>query len=327
MKSYRYLIAVIIALLVITIVLVFKSNNSNFKNRAKEIAIQNTGRIDEIIIRSDTTSVFLRKVKGDNWKLNNTFNAKKEAVKLILGMLERFEIKGPVSRKYQAIVARKLENSGKHVEIYSGNRLIRSFFIDYDSTELQSTIYLGSGAKKPFIIKLKGYSLSDISLLFSPEIRFWRDNTLFGYQATDISAIQVEYPDKKNQSFKIVMKSGKLPELTNPFSENKIENPDYKSLHDYLYFFTNIKYQRPDSNISSSLTNKMLFATILIAGKSNDSLQVRLYKIPVNRNLKNGRDDNMNWCYGRIGNETEAVLIKYGDIDPVLREMHDFLKK
>jgi hypothetical protein len=36
---------------------------------------------------------------------------------------------------------------------------------------------------------------------------------------------------------------------------------------------------------------------------------------------------DLNQCYGKINDEEEIITIRYVDIDPILRELDDFLKK
>ncbi len=261
------------------------------------------------------------------WRLNNTFKAKKEAIDLVLNMLQRLEVAAPVPHRYKAVAAKKLQNQGEFVQIYAGNHLMRSFYIDYDTSETLRTIYLKEGSKTPFILKLKGYSLSNISLLFSPQVRFWRDNLLFNFKPSDISVIQVDYPMNPSQSFKISIQSEDWPELAKTSTGESIKRVDIEHIRHYLYYFSGIEYQLPDTGNLSLTDNDLLFAEIRITDVSDVSIQVRLYRKALKSGSGSAQEYDLYNCFGRINEEDEIISFKYVDIDPILKELNDFLKK
>src|SRR4030042_2787733 len=325
MKSLKYLLTLLMLLAIIAIVLILRNHKSTIPAAIKNVSVGNTGEINRITIRSGTNLVMLARENGD-WRLNNAFRVKKTAIDLVLNMLPRMEIVAPVPRNYQAIAAKKLENNGKHVQMYSGNHLLRSFFIGYDTSESQGSLYMKEGSQTPFFLKLKGYSLSDISLLFSPQVRFWRDNTLFNFQPSDISVIQIEYPMNQSQSFEIKILSENQPELIKTMTSEKMKDSDNKSILQYLYYFSSVEYHLPDNDSLPAIDENLLFAEIRITDISNTPVLVKLYKKVLKINHSNAQHDVLNWCYGRISDEEQIISIKYVNIDPILKELDDFLK-
>jgi hypothetical protein len=326
MKSLKYLIILLSLLLIVALTLVLTNHKSTIPATFQKVAVPNTGEISLITITSGADQIILARDNGD-WRLNNAFKAKKEAIDLLLNMLQRLEVAAPVPRRYQAIAAKKLVNQGKFVQIHTGNHLLRSFYIAYDTSETLRTIYLKEGSKTPFILKLKGYSLSDISLLFSLQVRFWRDDVLFNYKPSDISAIQVDYPLNPSQSFKISIRSENRSELVKTSTGESIKNVDNEDTRHYLYYFSGVEYQLSDTDILPVTDDDLLFAEISITDVSDTTVQVRLYR----KALKTSSDDAQKYdlyrCFGRINEENEIISVKYVDIDPILRELDDFLKK
>lgn len=326
MKSLKYLIILLSLLLIVALALVLKNHKSTIPATFQKVAVPNTGEISLITITSGADQIILARENGD-WRLNNAFKAKKEAIDLLLNMLQRLEVAAPVPRRYQAIAAKKLVNQGRFVQIHAGNHLLRSFYIAYDTSEILRTIYLKKGSKIPFILKLKGYSLSNISLLFSPQVRFWRDNILFNYKPSDISAIQVDYPMNPSQSFIISIRSENRPELVKTSTGQSIKNADNEDTRHYLYYFSGVEYQLPDTDSLPLTDDDLLFAEIRITDVSDTTIHVRLYR----KALKTSSDDTQKYdlyrCFGRINEENEIISVKYVDIDPILRELDDFLKK
>ena len=326
MKSLKYLIVFSVLLAVIAILLVLKSHKGTIPGAIKSVSVPNIDEISQINISSGVDQIKLVKENG-TWSLNDVFKVKKTAIDLVLNMLQRLEIAAPVQRDRQALIAKKLENTGRHVQIYSGNHLLRSFFIGYDTSESRSTVYMKEGSKKPYFLKLKGYSLSDISLLFSPRVRFWRDNILFNCKPAEISVIQVEYPGNQSQSFTIRINPDNKPELIKTITGEKMKNSDVNEVFHYLYYFSGISYHLPDTDSLPSMNDSLPFAEIGITDISGTQVQVKLYRKALKINSGETQQFDLYWCYGQINNEEEIVSIKYMDIDPILKELDDFLKK
>lgn len=326
MKSTRNLITLLIVLVIVAVILVLKNQKSTIPSSLKNVAVPNTHEIDKIVIRSGTDKIILGK-QNQVWKLNNSFDVKKTAIDLVLNMLQRLEITAPLPRNYQNIAAKKLENTGKHVQLFKGTQIVRSFFIDYDTTEIQGTIYMKEGSKTPFFIKLKGYSLSDISLLFTPQIRFWRNNTLFRYQPSEISGIRIDYPGNKSQSFEIDTRVKNQPELINILTGQKMQDFNYKSILDYMFYFSGFEYHTIETDSMPETDNRLHFADIRITDDSNTPVQVQLYRKARDTHSMDTQDFDLYWCYGKINDEEEIIAIQYVDIDPILRELDDFQKK
>lgn len=326
MKSLKYLIILLVLLLIVALALVLKKHKSTIPATFQKVAVPNTGEISLITITSGADQIILARENGD-WRLNNAFKAKKEAIDLVLNMLQRLEVAAPVPRRYQAIAAKKLEHQGKFVQIHEGNHLLRSFYIAYDTSETLRTLYLKEGSKTPFILKLKGYSLSNISLLFSPQVRFWRDNVLFNFKPSDISAIQIDYPMNPSQSFKISIRSENQPELVKTSTGESIKNIDNEHIRHYLYYFSGVEYHLPDTDSLPVTDDDLLFAEIRITDVSDVPVQVRLYRKALKISSGDAQKYDLYRCFGRINEEDEIISIKYVDIDPILKELNDFLKK
>lgn len=287
--------------------------------------MKNTDDIDKIAIRSDSIEILLMK-EAESWRLNNMYAVKKDAINLVLAAMQRLEIIAPIPRSYQALAAKKLENTGKFVEISAGSRIIRAFYIDYDTSEIKGTIILNHKARIPFLVKMKGFSTSNISKIFSTDFYFWRDNTLFSYQPEDIASVSISYADSRNRSFKIIYDSERQPHLINQQTGKQMNEVELKSLSDYLYYFSNINYLPSDADAVNVLATNLLIAEITIEGKKMNNITVSLYKRPLEE-ISESQKYDLNYCYGKINNEKELVLIKYFDIDPILRELNDFIKK
>jgi hypothetical protein len=91
MKSLKYLIILLSLLLIVALTLVLTNHKSTIPATFQKIAVPNTGEISLITITSGADQIILARDNGD-WRLNNAFKAKKEAIDLLLNMLQRLEL-------------------------------------------------------------------------------------------------------------------------------------------------------------------------------------------------------------------------------------------
>ncbi|MFO7656009.1 MAG: hypothetical protein R6W78_03000 [Bacteroidales bacterium] len=326
MKLSRLLLAVLAILAATAIILFFSKNSGTIHSSEKEFALKNPGEADRILIRYDTAEILLIKTDA-GWQLNNLYTAKNEAVELLLNSLQRLEAISPVPKNYQAIAAKKLENTGIHLEIYSKGRLSRSFYVDFDTSEVAGSIILNQNSKTPFFIRLKGYQGRNITGVFSTEINYWRDNILFGYRPEEIAAVAINYLTGNRKSFKILYHHNSLPQIIDAANNQVVKDPDINNAGEYLYFFSNIKYKRLPPDTSVKINNDMLFADITIKKRTNEEMTVYLYRKLTDVDKQDKKILDLNNCYAIINNEKEPVILRYYDIDPILSDLDDFIKK
>jgi hypothetical protein len=326
MKSNKYLLILLAVLTILAAILIVKNQKGTIPAGIKNVAVENTNEIDKIIIRSGTDNIILEKLDRE-WRLNHAFEVKKDAIGLFLNMLQRLEIAAPLPRDYQNIAARKLENNGRHVQLFKGNQVIRSFYIDYDTSEVKGTLYMKEGSNKPFFLKLKGYTLINISLLFTTHIKFWRDQTLFKYHPSEILEIRIEYADNQSRSFAINTRINNRPELIKVSTGERMKDIDYKSITNYLYYFSGIEYHTPDTDGIPVTDSSLYFASITITDDSYTPVQVKLFRKDGDNHNTDSKAYDLYRCYGKINDDDEYITLQYVDIDPILRDLDDFLKK
>lgn len=311
-----WLFAVVIILLIVAAIFFLNDGNSSIKTKEKDFAILQPEKITSIKIKYDSLEVSLEK-DGKSWKVNESFEAKRESIGLILTTLQRLEVLSPISKDYQDIAQKKLKNDPIEVTIGENNRVSKIFYVQYDSIILNGTVMMLKGADRPFIVKIKGYPVKDLTKIFTVDSRFWRNNT-FNFYADEISRIELIYPGEPEKSFVIKQQNAKpaVSSLTNDLPEDKI---DYEEVSDYLQFFTNIKFRYPQNTYELNLK----FADIRVITSEGETFNLQFYRKP----LAGSEKYDLNLCYGLINNEKEPVEIFYTDIDPVLKELNDFTKK
>jgi len=73
-KSQQILLVLFLVLLVFSVFLFFKNKDSTLKNSETNFAMQETDKIDKIVITWGTTDQIILEKDRKNWKLNNIYN-------------------------------------------------------------------------------------------------------------------------------------------------------------------------------------------------------------------------------------------------------------
>lgn len=327
MKSSKLLYILFFLLLISAVLLVFKDKSGTISKKEKNFNIRVKDRITKVLVKYDSTELIIDKESGI-WKVNHTFPAKEEAVTLLSNSLMRLEILSPVPRNYRVLAAQKLRNYSKKVDVYAEKRLLKSFYVRYDSGTLNATMMMMADAKTPYIVKLKGYDIKNISKIFSTDVRFWRNNTLFNYTPEELKSVVISYAETPSSSFAVCRLPDSRWQLISLSTNKDVSNvADMRSIHDYMFFFSNVKFSYPAHPVAPETLNEKKFADITISDTDERRLRISLFRKPLIAGGRNTSQYDLNTCYGTINDEVEPVEIRYFDIDPVLAELDDFLKK
>jgi hypothetical protein len=326
MKKYLNYIIILVVLLIVTLILFLKEKPGTLKVANKVFAVADTSVVTSIRFSNGKSSVQLSRVNGGLWKVNQQFNAKPHIVKTLLGLLTNIEISAPVSKSMKTSVMKGLHANFVSVVFESSGKTLKAYKVtETDSLRIGSFMMMLDG-DEPYLVHVPGYN-GRISVLFPCDEQFWRDKSIFSYRPQDILSIEVEYPEKPHASF--------IYQFLGP---NDLE---IKSLHEkssvkiskeaarvYLNRFTNISYEAPvryrTSAIFDSISHQKPYCEIRVKNAENQVNILRTYQISVGRERNKFDVDRM---YAVHQNDTVPVIIKYIDIDPVMKVYSDFLVK
>ncbi len=327
MKSQKFIYIVLIILLLIAILLFLKDKTGTIRNKEKDLNISSGISIDKIRITMDSLMLTLTNESG-TWHVNNTYIARSEPISAIEFMLHHIEIVSPVPREYTVLARKKLREHSRRIDVFSGKKMVKSYYILYDSSRYNATIMMLANAKTPFIVKISGYDLQNIAGIFALDARYWRSNKLPGYSYDQLQSVKVRYTTEPEQSFEILKEDNKRIRLIALKSgEDLTARANRKDIDDYMYFFSGITFRYPSTEINTDTLKNSKFAEIILSGRNTKNLNLTFFRKSVNEALNGDYTYDLNTCYGVIGDETEPVEFRYIDIDPLLKELSDFLKK
>jgi hypothetical protein len=292
----------------------FGKNNSSFGSEPKE-------EITRIEFSKNGKRLTLQK-KGEGWQVNGKAEARKSGVLFIIRILKEIKIKSPVSSELF-----ETEITGKgifpvRVMVYEKNRLLKSFYVYKTGSNIYGNIMKTKAFSKPYIVYVPGYE-GDIGSGFSLNELFWQSYTVFNLLPSEIASIDLENLSDTTSSFSISQKDHKYS-LSG--IAGKMNGWDTSLVIRYISYFAFVPFE------------SWAFETGEDAKKSIES-QLPLYRITVNTtsgrkkvlnlwgktSVKNGNNiPDSDRLYGKTGDIDTLFIMRYFDIDPLIKKRSYF---
>jgi len=317
--SIRNIILAAVLLLLLAIILVvrgrppFGSGESQFSaGQGREISkIEFSGKNKKIILER----------RKDTWTVNGIHEARKSGINFILRILTEIKIKSPVS---QELFKTEIEGAGVEpvkVRVYAGSRLIRSFIVYPTRTNIYGNVMKRREGAKPFIVYVPGFD-GDIGSAFTTSELFWQPYTVFNLLPGEISSVKLENFIDDRASFII----------TNNHSSYVFCGSDYVPLkcdssmvRRYLSYFTWVPFEKWAFDLPEAVKAGILASTpaVKITVMKSDGHEVSLSLWEKLNDNGKGIDSDRLWA--GTADRPELFVMRYFDVDPILKKRSYFL--
>jgi hypothetical protein len=335
-KNRGTLIVVIILLLISVYFLFFKNTLSTLGEKDNQFAVADTGIITQItIIDREKQSVTLNRVNGAQWKVNNKYFVRTDAINTLLYTIKSVTIKTPIDQHAWDNVIKNLATNSVKVDIYTGDKKIKSYFVGGPSNDHLGTNMLlvnprtDENYKQPYVTYIPGFDGFLTTRYFTMEDG-WRDRTIFRYYPNEIKSVTLSYPFA-DHSFTINTTAKNRFSIENPLTHQQLNNFDTMAVRQYLTYFqfvsweVVVKPEKKDSIISSAPICIMEVKDTL-----GNVTNIRLYnrKAPATVNNKYGKDYvyDPDRLYALV-NGKDFVLVQYFVFGKLLQDPTYFIHK
>src|ERR1700722_9445803 len=131
MKNNRgTLIAVVILLLISVYFLFFKNSFSTFSGKDNEFAVIDTGSVTRIDMADrQNQHISLTRVNGGQWKVDGKYFVRNDAMNTLLYTMRMLTVKNLIDQRGWDNVVKNLATNSVKVDIYSGDKKIKSYFV------------------------------------------------------------------------------------------------------------------------------------------------------------------------------------------------------
>jgi hypothetical protein len=258
------------------------------------------------------------KNSGDKWLINKNDEARKSAVIFMLRTLKQIKIKSPVSAKLfdDEIIKKQIEPV--KVNVFSGRRLIKSFFVYKTTSNLYGNIMKTKVFSKPFIVYIPGYE-DNIGIHFIADELFWKPFIVFHLLPSEIASVKYEDIANSSSSFLINCKnrSFSLSDL-----KNNISGWDTLKVKRYLTYFTAILFDSWAFNLSENEKKSIeaglpLYRITLTQSDGKEIILTVWEKWRIENGIRKLDTDRV---WGKTNQRDDIFIMKYFDLDPILKK-------
>lgn len=311
------LLSVAIGLLLL---ILFKSR-SPFGKSNSSFASEPQKEITKIEFSNGGRRLSLEK-EGENWLINGKIETRKRGILFILRVLQEIKIKSPVSAELF-----ESEITGKgivpvRVKVYEKRKLLKTFLVYKTRSNTYGNIMKIKEGSKPFIVCLPGYK-GDIGSGFTLNELFWQPYTVFNILPSEIASVNFENLSDTASSFSIVNKNDHyvISGITRDMA-----GWDSTLVTRYLSYFSWIPFESWAFEIGEE-EKKMVESqqplyriTVNITGGIKTVLTL-WERMTGENNTKTKDSDRL---LGKTQNRDELFIMRYFDIDPLLKKRSYF---
>ncbi len=320
-RAVKYIIGLVILVLLLS--LLFR-NRSPFGRNNTSFASDPGKEITKIEFLQGNKSLTLEK-SGENWLLNGSGATRKSGILFIIRVLNEIQIKSPVSPGLfeSEITSKKIEQV--KVRVFGNRKLLNSFIVYKTSSNIYGNIMKKAAGSKPFIVYMPGFE-GDIGSAFTLNELFWQPYTVFNLLPSEIASVDFENLTDTVNSFTIENVNSNYK-----FSDKNrnISGWDTALVTRYLSYFTRIPFESWVFNISDEEKKKIetTLPVYTIKVKTNPGKEITLTLWP--RIIQTGDSAfvDTDRLFGKTETRDEFFLIRYFDIDPLLKKRSYFFPR
>jgi hypothetical protein len=163
----------VFALLIIALMIMLHRSSGTLKQDIHDFIPLYLEKVDLVSISHLSQQIVLRKVLN-TWELQSHGQARCQVVDFFFTGLNSLEIVSPASRADRREISHNLETYGRMVSFFHHEKRLKTFYIGYDSLDVQGTYIMDVKRKLPYRVKLKGYADVNLENLFSLKIETWQ---------------------------------------------------------------------------------------------------------------------------------------------------------
>ena len=312
----RNILLAVVLLLLLVLVFIFKGR-SPFGKRESFFASVPDKQITRIELSQDMEDLVLA-LDEDIWLVNGKQEARKGPVMFILRILTEMKIKSPVSPELfeSEIISKQIQPVW--VKVYESRRLLRSFSVYKTTSNRYGNIMRMKERTRPFIVHVPGYE-TDIGSVFIPRELYWLPYTVFNVLPSEISAVTLENIADPASSFTIA-NTGNKYRLSD--MKDFLSGWDSSRVMRYVSYFTMVPFESWAFDISESEKIRLSSASPVfrISLRKSDGGEVIL---SLWEKFQDGKKDP-DRLWGKTDDREEFFIIRYFDIDPLLKKISYF---
>lgn len=327
MKKNLIILAVI--LISLLVVYFFTSNKgwNTTNTKADAFTIKDTASVTKIFMANKNGFKVMLERKADMWYVND-MPADMQKVNMILETLHDIKVLKPVEEGGRNTVIGILASEGIKTEIYSGSKLLKTFYVGSETPDQVGTFMLLDGAEDPLITHIPGF-VGYLTPRFIINPLKLKSKLVFNANSSDIDTIKVLYPQSPSLSFYLTQK--KLFNLN-----QQVMPADTHYINFYLASFSNLYVEGYLTDLTKQEVDSVLHAepycTISLTLKNGIKTKLDIYKKSLDVRTKERFNPETQEVYTNdtekyfaiINHQPPVALIQQYNFGRIIKNVHEF---
>ena len=255
-----------------------------------DFAVKNTDNIGKIFIADRTGNTVTLEQKGKVWQYNGKHPARPSAVQTLLETISQVNVLNIPPNGAVPVMVKEMAAAGIKVEIYDlDGKNIKTYSVGGVTNDERGTVLMMEGSEQPYMVHIPGF-IGQIRMRFLLRDDDWRDKAIFREKPEEIQSVSVEYPQRKNESFKLE-KTGEAAYDVQPYfsTTTAMRSPQRKGVAEaYLVQFEQMVAEAFETQNPLRDSVKALVPFVIVTMKKTDGQEKNLRFWPVD--VETGRD-------------------------------------
>lgn len=258
--------------------------------------------------------------KGNTWTVNGENEARRSGIAFMERILTGIKIKSPVSADFFEDEIVKKDINPLKVRVFENNKLLSSFLVYKTGSNLYGNVMKISEKSKPFIVYVPGFE-GDIGSGFTMNELFWLPYTIFNLLPSEISSVTFEDLSDPASSF-VIKGRNNVFSLTDATAN--LTGWDSSRLKRYISYFGFIPFiswalDLPEEESKKIRSGSPICRISVVKSDGSEIVLTLWEKI----DEKTGQKDS-DRLWGKMGEREELFIVRYFDIDPLLKKRSYF---
>lgn len=257
-----------------------------------DFAVKNTDDIGKIFIADRKGRTATLEQKGKEWIYNGKYPARPSAMETLLETISQVNVLNIPPNGAIPNMVKEMAADGIKVEIYdrSGGKM-KTYYIGGVTNDERGTVLMMEGSEQPYVVHIPGF-IGAIRMRFLLGDDEWRDRAIFREKPENIQFVSVEYPQRKNESFKLE-KTGEASYDVQPYfsTTTPMQSPRRKGVAEaYLVQFESLIAEAYETENPLRDSVKALVPFVVLTVKKTDGAEkkVRFWPVEMETRRDNG---------------------------------------
>ncbi|MBL4704730.1 MAG: hypothetical protein JKY54_09425 [Flavobacteriales bacterium] len=345
----RQLLGIIIpvGILIILLVIFFsvksgQEDKSSSLTPMAEFAIKDTATIDQVrITEANGVSILVqRRTDALQWKLNEgQFNAREDAIGLILETVYRIRVKQEVDKNAMNNIITQIASRNKKVEFFrNGEDLpFKTYYIGSATPDKLGTYMLlkvGENKSNAPYIMYKPGMYGHLESRFFADATEWRSTSVFKFGRGEIAKIHLHFFEEPQHSHVVELKENGDLMLTN-FAGEEVKQFDVQKLQRYVTLLKELNYEGFNNELNfqevDSVRKSTPLYTLSITDGKGIEKKVIIHRKSAAKGMLDHNGDQFLWdkdrYWGHIEGNSELLKLQFFSWGPVFKPIIYFTEK